>query len=235
MRFCLTSNIKSTTENYTSGVIKWVCQSICTHKNPGGILKWPYAKSPGWQPTLCVAWCLICWFALVYKKYGHTWHRMSLLRPDVIKQHKPPLKSGFDILLHYTSWLVYCLYHFICTANLFKISTTVSYGSHHHAKHKIMIIKPILNFAASKPKLRHLARITHMHYVCSLSVFHHCECQPKPLSCVFWWGNANISCAVTQQMQGIKWCPVRNTITEQYNNHNHRIILYYWKVYWTTS
>ena len=32
---------------------------------------------------------LICWFALVYKKYGHTWHRMSLLRPDVIKQHKP--------------------------------------------------------------------------------------------------------------------------------------------------
>ena len=25
-----------------------------------------------------------------------------------------------------------------------------------------MIIKPILNFAASKPKLRHLARITHM-------------------------------------------------------------------------
>ena len=48
-----------------------------------------YAKSPGWQPTLCVAWCLICWFALAYKKYGHTWHRMSLLRPGVIKKHKP--------------------------------------------------------------------------------------------------------------------------------------------------
>ena len=26
---------------------------------------------------------------LFVKKYGHTWHRMSLLRPDVIKQHKP--------------------------------------------------------------------------------------------------------------------------------------------------
>ena len=51
--------------------------------------KWSYAKSPGWQPTLCVAWCLICWFALAYKKYGHTWHQMSLLRPGVIKQHKP--------------------------------------------------------------------------------------------------------------------------------------------------
>ena len=65
--------------------------SMLTHiypHNPGGKLKWPYAKSPGWQPTLCVAWCLICWFALVYKKYGHTWHKMSLLRPDVIKQHK---------------------------------------------------------------------------------------------------------------------------------------------------
>ena len=24
----------------------------------------------------------------VYKKYGNTWHRMSLLRPGVIKQHK---------------------------------------------------------------------------------------------------------------------------------------------------
>ena len=41
------------------------------------------------KPTLCVAWCLICWFALAYKRYGHTWHRMSLLRPGVIKQHKP--------------------------------------------------------------------------------------------------------------------------------------------------
>ena len=79
------------------------------------------------------------------------------------------MKSGFDILLHYASWLVNCLYNFICTANLFKISTTVSYGSHHHAKHKIMIIKPILNFAASKPKLRHLARITHM--VLSIGTF----------------------------------------------------------------
>ena len=56
---------------------------------PGGTLKWSYAKSPGWQPTLCATWCLICWLALSYKKYGHTWHRMSLLRPGVIKQNKP--------------------------------------------------------------------------------------------------------------------------------------------------
>ena len=75
-------------QHVTLWAIKWVYKPIYTHTKPGGRLKWPYAKSPGWQPTLCVAWCLICWFALAYKKYGHTWHRMSLLRPGVIKQHK---------------------------------------------------------------------------------------------------------------------------------------------------
>ena len=44
---------------------------------------------PGWQPSLCVAWCLIWRVASLEKKYGHTWHRMSLLRPGVIKQPKP--------------------------------------------------------------------------------------------------------------------------------------------------
>ena len=45
-------------------------------------------QSPGWQLTLCVAWCLIWWFTSL-DKYGHTWHWMFLLRPGVIKQHKP--------------------------------------------------------------------------------------------------------------------------------------------------
>ena len=45
-------------------------------------------QSPGGQPTLWVTWCLIWWFANL-EKYGHTWHRMSLLRLRVIKQHKP--------------------------------------------------------------------------------------------------------------------------------------------------
>ena len=35
------------------------------------------------SPLLCVAWCLICWFALAYKKYGHTWHRMSYLKKEM--------------------------------------------------------------------------------------------------------------------------------------------------------
>ena len=45
-------------------------------------------QSPGWQLILCV---LDVWSGDLqgYKKYGHTWYRMSLLRPDIIKQHKP--------------------------------------------------------------------------------------------------------------------------------------------------
>ena len=44
-------------------------------------------QSPGWQPTLRVAWCLTWWFASL-GKCGHIWHRMLLLRPGAIKQHK---------------------------------------------------------------------------------------------------------------------------------------------------
>ena len=50
-------------------------------------------QSSDWQPTLCVAWCLIWWFASIEKVWsypgGHTRHRISWLRPGVIKQHKP--------------------------------------------------------------------------------------------------------------------------------------------------
>ena len=70
------------------GRVVLIQSPIHIHTNPWGRLKWPYAKSPGWQPTLYVAWCLSWWFANL-EKYGHTWHRISLLRPGVIKQHKP--------------------------------------------------------------------------------------------------------------------------------------------------
>ena len=49
--------------------------AICNHQTDGPLYVWP-------------AWCLIWWFASL-EKYGHTWYRMSLLRPGVIKQHKP--------------------------------------------------------------------------------------------------------------------------------------------------
>ena len=47
-----------------------------------------HMQSPGWQPTLCVFRYPIWWFESL-EKDGHTWHWMSLLRPAVIKQHKP--------------------------------------------------------------------------------------------------------------------------------------------------
>ena len=50
-------------------------------------IKRDHMHSPGWQPTLCVTWCLIWWFEIL-EKYDHTWHRMFSLRPAVIKQHK---------------------------------------------------------------------------------------------------------------------------------------------------
>ena len=37
-----------------------------------------HLQSPGWQPTLCVTWCLVRWFARIEKESGHTRHRMSL-------------------------------------------------------------------------------------------------------------------------------------------------------------
>ena len=71
----------------TLGVIKMSMLTYTYPHKPLGRLKWPYIQSPGWQPTLCVAWCLIWWFANL-GKHGHTWHRMSLLKLSVIKQHK---------------------------------------------------------------------------------------------------------------------------------------------------
>ena len=43
---------------------------------------------------------------LFIKKYGHTWHRMSLLRPDVIKQHKHAHLIDFYLTfeLHLICW-----------------------------------------------------------------------------------------------------------------------------------
>ena len=60
---------------------------VHTHTNYPGKIKVTicnhHVQSPGWQPTLCVVWCLICWFASL-EKYVHSWHWMSLLRPGVI-------------------------------------------------------------------------------------------------------------------------------------------------------
>ena len=64
--------------------------SMLTHTNPCWRSKLPYA-SPGWQPALCVALCLIWWFASTcIEMYGDTWHWISLLKPGVIKYKPKP-------------------------------------------------------------------------------------------------------------------------------------------------
>ena len=45
-----------------------------------------HLHSPGWQ-TLRVAWCLLWWFVSLEKR----WHCMPVLKPGVIKPHKPSL------------------------------------------------------------------------------------------------------------------------------------------------
>ena len=49
------------------------------------------------------AWCMMWWFASL-EKYGHTWDRMSLLRPGVIKQHKP---KPIHLAEHSSTWRLF--------------------------------------------------------------------------------------------------------------------------------
>ena len=83
---------------------------IHTHINSWGRLQWLYMYAITRLTThLCVASCLIWWFASL-EKYGHTWHRMSLLKLGVIKEHNtnplpiPPFFSSTS-----TSFLCFSL------------------------------------------------------------------------------------------------------------------------------
>ena len=82
-------------------------------------------QSPGWQPTLCVALCLIWWFAISVK-YCHTWHRMSLLRPGVIKQHK----SNQTIYVHSSSCYSWHLLCVVCYRDLVHRQTAMAAIQH---------------------------------------------------------------------------------------------------------
>ena len=62
------------THTYPHKPQKKIKVTICNHQADSPLYVWPDVWSGDLQ---------------VLKKYGHTWHRMSLLRPGVIKQHKP--------------------------------------------------------------------------------------------------------------------------------------------------
>ena len=91
-----------------SGVIQWVGVT-----NPWGKLKWPCAITRLTAHFMCglMSDLVICKF----RKYGHTWHRMSLLRPGVIKQHKTKPLLPNSILRMWcdreqVSWLMHIYY-----------------------------------------------------------------------------------------------------------------------------
>ena len=70
------------THTYPHKPLRKIKVTICNHQSGG--------------PLCVVALCLIWWFASL-EKYGHTWHRMSLPRPGVIKQHKQTTPSNNDV------------------------------------------------------------------------------------------------------------------------------------------
>ena len=75
----------SYTNSLRGDIVSAVCYAIHTDTNPWGLSG--NLQSPGWQPTLYVAWYLIWWFASIGKSMVihdtgyHTWHWISLLRP----------------------------------------------------------------------------------------------------------------------------------------------------------
>ena len=111
-----------------SGVIsEYVNSCIPTHTSEE---YWSdHMQTPGWQPILCVAWCLIWLFASLKEKYGHTWYRMSSLRPGVIKQHKP---NQTYCLVHMKEMLVSSLCHpmsfmcWVCKCHWFALQAQAS-------------------------------------------------------------------------------------------------------------
>ena len=72
--------------------IKWVCYPIRTTQSPEGELKWLFAVTRLTADFTCdLMFTLDIWKQ--NKKYGHTWHRMSLLRPGIINNRPTNLTS----------------------------------------------------------------------------------------------------------------------------------------------
>ena len=87
--FCPSGGDKVTmlTHTYSYKPLRKIKVTICNHQVNSPLYVWPGI----WYCDL-----------QVWKKYGHTWHRMSLLRPRVIKQPKPKPIPYFCI------WIVLC-------------------------------------------------------------------------------------------------------------------------------
>ena len=146
-------------------------------------------QSPGWQPTISVAWCLIWWFASSEKVW---WHMTPyiLLRPGVIK-HPPPTPTIFSPLgfcygyIHAENvpcpkleYIYFYMYHPLSTNQIFapKIAHTIcieicSEPAHQYAK-------SISLWACT---FTHFISIHHKPYLCS------CVSKTSPIPICVWW------------------------------------------------
>ena len=78
-------NVGQTSYSTLSQSTMWVCWPIQTHTIPWGRLLSGYLSHQMYSPCGLMSGLASCKYR---KEYGLTWHRMTLLRPDVIKQHK---------------------------------------------------------------------------------------------------------------------------------------------------
>ena len=69
-----------------------------------------HTQSPGLQPTLFAAWCLIWWFASLEKVWSYM-TPMFLLRPGVIKQHRTKPSSDWNVTKQHSVQLNFFLQH----------------------------------------------------------------------------------------------------------------------------
>ena len=94
-----------------------------------------HMQTPGWQPTSCVAWCLI-WLPGVckFRKNCPTWHWMSLLRPGVINNHSTvwgPIEPRRTISMHCAKTISITFLRFydfvrLCIEGLLHVSRVIT-------------------------------------------------------------------------------------------------------------
>ena len=80
--------------------------TICNHQTDSPLYTWPD----------------VCVDLQVLKNYGHTWYWMCLLRPGVIKQHKP------NLLKCHLPWGGLTCFHFLST-HILTHNTTLSWNN----------------------------------------------------------------------------------------------------------
>ena len=79
------------THTYPHKPLRKIEVTICSHQADSPLYVWPDVWSRDLQ---------------VQKNYGHAWHRMSLLRPGVIKQCNPNQVHAVQMAsLWYARWL----------------------------------------------------------------------------------------------------------------------------------